>query len=196
MTSVLALFIALGGTSYAAITLPRNSVGMGQIRAGAVGKSEAATNSIGRSELRRSSVGRSEIAAGGVGPSEVRGNAVDSDELRDGGIKAVDLADAAKTELAALDDVTFRAFSNADATTTGGATTITKPTGTDGTYTVDLGSDVSTCQFAATVIGSGADAGFATVTPDATNKNLVTVSTFAPDTGALANKAFNLLAAC
>jgi hypothetical protein len=33
---ILALFIALGGTSYAAMQLPRNSVGTGQIRAGAV----------------------------------------------------------------------------------------------------------------------------------------------------------------
>ena len=36
VTATLALFIALGGTSYAAITLPRNSVGAKQIRAGAV----------------------------------------------------------------------------------------------------------------------------------------------------------------
>ncbi|HEV3070426.1 MAG TPA: hypothetical protein VGY76_03250 [Solirubrobacteraceae bacterium] len=33
---VIALFVALGGTSYAATQLPRNSVGTGQIRAGAV----------------------------------------------------------------------------------------------------------------------------------------------------------------
>jgi hypothetical protein len=33
---VIALFVALGGTSYAATQLPRNSVGAGQIRAGAV----------------------------------------------------------------------------------------------------------------------------------------------------------------
>jgi hypothetical protein len=33
---LLALFVALGGTSYAAAKLPRNSVGTAQIRSGAV----------------------------------------------------------------------------------------------------------------------------------------------------------------
>ena len=36
VTASLALFIALGGTSYAAITLPRNSVGTSQLRTGAI----------------------------------------------------------------------------------------------------------------------------------------------------------------
>ena len=37
---LLALFIALGGTSYAAAKLPRNSVGSQQIRSGAVTQSK------------------------------------------------------------------------------------------------------------------------------------------------------------
>jgi hypothetical protein len=36
VTATLALFVALGGTSYAALTLPRASVGAAQIRSGAV----------------------------------------------------------------------------------------------------------------------------------------------------------------
>ena len=40
MTSCLALFIALGGTGYAAVTLPRNSVGSAQLRSKSVGSSE------------------------------------------------------------------------------------------------------------------------------------------------------------
>jgi hypothetical protein len=36
VTAATALFIALGGTSYAAITLPRNSVGTNQLRTGAI----------------------------------------------------------------------------------------------------------------------------------------------------------------
>src|SRR5215212_7023695 len=84
VTSVLALFVALGGTSYAAVTLPTNSVGKAQIRADAVGKSEAATNSVGRAEVRSSAIGSSEIATNGVGASEVRPSAIDSDEIADG----------------------------------------------------------------------------------------------------------------
>jgi hypothetical protein len=45
VVATLALFVALGGTSYA-LTLPRNSVGSKQLR----------TNSIGRSEIKRGAV--------------------------------------------------------------------------------------------------------------------------------------------
>ena len=43
VTAALALFIALGGTSYAAVTLQKNSVGAREIRAAAVGSSEVRT---------------------------------------------------------------------------------------------------------------------------------------------------------
>ena len=42
-----ALFVALGGTSYAAINLPRDSVGAKQLRAGSVTPSKLATRSFG-----------------------------------------------------------------------------------------------------------------------------------------------------
>ena len=48
--STLAVFVALGGTSYA-LTLPRNSVGADQLR----------RDSVGRSELRRGAVRSAEI---------------------------------------------------------------------------------------------------------------------------------------
>src|SRR3954447_4992185 len=49
--ATLALFVALGGTSYAVAKLPRNSVGPGQLR----------TNSVGASEIRRHAVRSSEL---------------------------------------------------------------------------------------------------------------------------------------
>ena len=66
--STLAVFVALGGTSYA-LTLPRNSVGAGQLRA----------DSVGRSELRR--------------------GAVRSAEIRDRAIKLRDVSAAARAAL-------------------------------------------------------------------------------------------------
>ena len=56
VTSTMALFVALGGTSYAAITLPSNSVGKSQIRTAAVGQSEVASEAIGSGELRSNAV--------------------------------------------------------------------------------------------------------------------------------------------
>lgn len=54
--SSVALFVALGGTSYA-LTLPRNSVGTAQIRAGAVGASELRTGAVQTKDVRDRSLG-------------------------------------------------------------------------------------------------------------------------------------------
>ena len=53
VTSALALFVALGGTSYAAATLSANSVNKSHLR----------TNSVGKSEIRSRAVGQSEVAS-------------------------------------------------------------------------------------------------------------------------------------
>src|SRR5215217_3857180 len=115
VTSMLALFIALGGTGYAAATLPANSVGKVDV----AGLSRAAQ---------------------------------------------------------AVNGVTFRAAAAADGTSPkGNAKTITR--NALGVYSVDLGQDVSACQFLAGVAGTGATAGFATAVPGAAT-NLLTVNTF------------------
>jgi hypothetical protein len=62
VVATLALFIALGGTGYAALKLPRNSVGNGQIRAGAVTNSKLGAKSVSRTKLQRSSVTSTAVA--------------------------------------------------------------------------------------------------------------------------------------
>jgi hypothetical protein len=52
--ATVALFVALGGSSYAAIKLPKNSVGAKQIKAGAVGASEVKEGSLGTSDFKSS----------------------------------------------------------------------------------------------------------------------------------------------
>jgi hypothetical protein len=192
VTSAIALFVALGGSAYAAVELPSNSVGRDQIRTSGVGKSEIGSNTVGTSELRNSGVAAADIKTGAVGPSEVRPNAIDSDELADGGIGAADLSDAAKTAVAAIDAVTFRAAAAADGTAPkGNAKTITR-TGA-GVYSVDLGTDVSACQSVASVTGTGA--ALATVAPGASS-NLLTVSTFVVPGATPTDEAFSLLVSC
>ncbi len=66
--AMLALFIALGGTSYAALNLPRNSVGATQIRAGAVGSSEVRDRSIALKDVSRSARNSLRGATGPQGP--------------------------------------------------------------------------------------------------------------------------------
>src|SRR3954447_5422307 len=62
VTATLALFIALGGTSYAALTLPKNSVGSKQIRKRAVGSSELRTNAVTSRSVRNRTLRTSDLS--------------------------------------------------------------------------------------------------------------------------------------
>lgn len=52
----IALMVALGGTSYAAITLPRNSVGTAQLRANSITAVKLQTKSVGPNKLQNNAV--------------------------------------------------------------------------------------------------------------------------------------------
>jgi hypothetical protein len=66
VTATLALFVALGGTSYAVASLPRNSVGPKQIRKGAVASSELRNRSV---RLRDVSLSARQALQGQTGPA-------------------------------------------------------------------------------------------------------------------------------
>ena len=65
-----ALFIALGGASYAAFKLPKNSVGTRQIKAGAVTGAKIKAGAIGQAQI--------DLGALGTVPSAAHANAADS----------------------------------------------------------------------------------------------------------------------
>jgi hypothetical protein len=74
--ATIALFVALGGSSYAAITLPRNSVGANQIRTGGVRSSEVKDRTLGARDLTvgaRRFLKSQEGAQGPQGPQGERG---------------------------------------------------------------------------------------------------------------------------
>jgi len=54
--ALLALFVALGGTGYAALNLPRNSVGSKQLRKSAVRNVDIASNAVTGAKVRRRSL--------------------------------------------------------------------------------------------------------------------------------------------
>ena len=191
VTSLLALFVALGGTSYAAVTLTNNSVNKSHLR----------TNSVGKSEIRSRAVGPSEVATNAIGSSELRANAVGTADVRDGSLEIADLSTAGRTAVAELNGVTFRASSTAAGIRTGGNAPSLGKTAT-GVYTVELGRDVSACQYAVSVTGvkNGATIeepsapGFATASPSATATQVI-VRTFNP-AAAAEDRPFSLLIAC
>jgi hypothetical protein len=59
LVGYIALFVALGGTSYAAVSLPAGSVGTAQLRNGAVTSKKLANGSITPAKLDRRSIGGS-----------------------------------------------------------------------------------------------------------------------------------------
>ena len=62
--SVIAVFIALGGASYAAIKLPKNSVGSRQIKKNAVNAAKIKKNSINSAKVKNGSLRAADFEAG------------------------------------------------------------------------------------------------------------------------------------
>jgi hypothetical protein len=66
VVATLALFIALGGSSYAAVKLSRNSVGSSQIRSKAVGPSELRSNAVSSRSIRDRAIQPQDLSSGAV----------------------------------------------------------------------------------------------------------------------------------
>jgi hypothetical protein len=82
VVALLALIVALGGTGYAAVTLPQNSVGTKQLKRGAVKAPD----------LGRGAVTSSRIRGGAVTGSKLAANSVNGAKLVDGSVGEGDLA--------------------------------------------------------------------------------------------------------
>lgn len=170
VTASLALFIALGGTSYAAITLPRNSVGPAQIRSSAVSSTEIRDRSIRLRDVSPTTRRQLEGRAGPQGPPGAPGPA----------------GQPAARYFAALSPA--GAFLRGSATSGGRA-------GEPGSYLVGFASSVSGCAFNATVgstDGRSVGAGRATVSDQG---GVVGVQTY-DASGAPADLPFHLLVVC
>ena len=214
VTAALALFVAMGGTSYAAIVLPADSVGSAQIRYHAVGHSEIRPNAVrawqidrdavGRSEIRpnavraweinRDAVGPSEIRRGAVRTDEIAADAVAADQIKDGSVGMTKLDDATRNAIAS--GPLTAAVTSAGAVAGGDAKTVSR---TDNAYTVDFGTDVSKCVATATPAthsdtDAATDGASATVAPGSAVTAIV-VKTFGGD-GTAAQEPFNVILGC
>jgi hypothetical protein len=214
VVSTAALFVALGGTSYAAIALPPDSVGADQIRTGAVGTSEVSRGAVGRSEIRTGGVGSAELRTDSVRGWEIRANSVGSSELRDGAVGAANVAKDAVTAdaikdgsvgMAKLDDATRGALAgggfreatvNSAGAAVGGNAKAVGKTGVCA-YNVDFGADVTRCTAVATLGQAGSEApaaGEITVAAGSADTAVV-VRTF-DSAGAAKDQPFHVLLDC
>jgi hypothetical protein len=165
-----ALFVAIGGTSYAAITLPRNSVGAKQLKRNAVGS------------------------------SEIRPRAVTRREIRDGTIATDDLSTATRDSLrgatgpAGPAGVALRTSITATGAQTVGNATSVDP-GTIGRYVVGFARNVTGCTPTASLARNNGNPppGSSVIVSVAGGR--VVVETF-NSSGAATRLPFNLLVAC
>ena len=72
VVSIVALVAALGGTSYAAFSLPTNSVGAGQLTKGAVTSSKLKTGAVTSGKLKTGAVTTSKIRNGSVTKAKLK----------------------------------------------------------------------------------------------------------------------------
>ena len=177
--STIAVFIALGGTSYAVTQLPRNSVGSAQIRSGAVGSSELGRNAVTSRAIRDRSLTVRDIA-----PSS-------RESLRGAEGPAGPPGDQGPAGL-----VLSAAINSAGVASRGNATSAGLVS--EGVFNVGWGPDVSGCQAAATLsaVPGGAvtdpPAGRITVRPSG---RALEVRTYDVD-GTARSLPFNVLVGC
>jgi hypothetical protein len=179
VTAVLALFVALGGTGYAAVTLPRDSVGSAQIKNRAVGSSELKSNAVTSRAIRNRSVGLTDISP--VARSALRGQPGPQGPAGPSG-------------------VTLRAAVPSGGSVQRGNATSAAHQGGTNEYRVSFDRDVASCVATATLAtvptSGGPDqpaAGRITVTQDQATS--VLVRTYGAD-GNAAEQPFNLILAC
>lgn len=67
--SIIAVFVALGGTSYAAIKIPKNSVGSAQIKTNGVASSDVKNGSLKKADFKAT-----DLPAGPTGPQGAKGD--------------------------------------------------------------------------------------------------------------------------
>lgn len=89
---VVALFIALGGTSYAAISIPKHSITRRDLARAAVGPRQLAKHSVGNRQLRTHAVSRRTLAAASVGSRQLRKGSVRGNQISSGAVSASKLA--------------------------------------------------------------------------------------------------------
>lgn len=102
IVAIAALIVALAGTGYAAVNLPKKSVGAPQLKKNAVTKKKVkrgaitaaklADGAVTESKLAGQAVGADKIKAGAVGQSALADASVGSAEIVDGSVGATEIA--------------------------------------------------------------------------------------------------------
>jgi hypothetical protein len=115
--ALLALFVSLGGTTYALTALPRDSVGTDQIRDRAVTENELANSAVITRKLANGAVTQRKIAPGAITGSRIAPDSLGGAQIDESSLSAVPLAtdaERAKTAIRAQVAETVERVARAD----------------------------------------------------------------------------------
>jgi hypothetical protein len=179
--ATVAVFIALGGTSYAVTQLPRNSVGSQQIRTGSVGASELRTGAVRSRDIRDRSVALRDISTGAR--RSLRGKTGATGQPGPPGPSVATLSAAVTA------DGRF-------ARSRGTAGDLTSHSIASGVYKIDFNRDISTCYVVATIATTRGNATGGEITSEiGADARSVTVRTGNSD-GTAADLPFHVIVTC
>ena len=92
IVAMVALFVALGGVGYAAVSLPRDSVGTKQLKNFAVTPLKIQNNAIKTNKLRDNAVSTAKLANGAATNPKIADGAVNSSKIADGSVVPADVS--------------------------------------------------------------------------------------------------------
>jgi hypothetical protein len=95
--ATVAVFIALGGVSYAAVKLPKNSVGSKQLKKNAVTSAKLKDGAVTAGKVADGAIGGAKIGDGGVTASKVADGSLTGAEIADGSLTGAKVADGSLT---------------------------------------------------------------------------------------------------
>lgn len=97
LVAMIALAVALGGTSYAAVNLSKNSVGSKQLKKKSVTTAKLKNKSVSTAKLKKDAVNTAKLQAEAVTRANIKSGAIASAELADGSVTEAKLAVGAVT---------------------------------------------------------------------------------------------------
>jgi hypothetical protein len=181
--SIVALFVAIGGTAYA---LPgTNTVNSGDIING----------QVKNQDLHGDAVASGKIENGQVRQVDLRDTAVDSAKVEDESLTGSDVVDFG---LSNQDVGVEFAQVNAEGTLANSSGGVTATRIGLGTYVVDYGHDIQSCAYVTTQgeAGVGGAGGAITGNTDRSSNNEATFTTTRTNANALADRAFQQIVVC
>ena len=99
IVAIVALVLSLGGTSYAAIILPANSVGTKQIKKSAVVSSKVKNESLTAADVKNESLTTSDVKDGSLTASDIADGSLTTSDIADGSLTTSDISAASLSTL-------------------------------------------------------------------------------------------------